>query len=97
MGRLQARAGPVTPCPLALAPIHTHKCLYAYTHNTHVHAQAAGTRWASDPMSFGSYSSVAVGSHGADDYDALAKSVKGRLFFAGEATIAKWPATMHGA
>jgi lysine-specific histone demethylase 1 len=48
-------------------------------------------------MSYGSYSSVAVGSSGADDYDAMAKTVRGRLFFAGEATIAKWPATMHGA
>ncbi|KAF5835288.1 flavin-containing amine oxidoreductase-domain containing protein [Dunaliella salina] len=59
--------------------------------------QAAGTRWASDPLSFGSYSSVAVGSSGADDYDTMAQSVRGKLFFAGEATIAKWPATMHGA
>jgi [histone H3]-N6,N6-dimethyl-L-lysine4 FAD-dependent demethylase len=32
-----------------------------------------------------------------EDYEALARDVGGRLFFAGEATIAKWPATMHGA
>jgi len=57
---------------------------------------AVATRWASDPLSYGSYSSVAVGATG-DDYEALARDVAGRLFFAGEATIAKWPATMHGA
>eukprot|EP00798_Chlamydomonas_sp_ICE-L_P008635 gene8635-34083_t len=59
--------------------------------------QAVCTRWASDPMSYGSYSSISVGSLGAEDYDNLAASVGGRLFFAGEATQRKWPATMHGA
>lgn len=59
--------------------------------------QAVATRWASDPMSYGSYSSMAVGGQGADDYDALARDIDNRVFFAGEATIAKWPATMHGA
>ncbi len=54
------------------------------------------TRWAADPLSFGSYSSVAVGASG-DDYVTMAQDVGGRLFFAGEATIHKWPATMHGA
>ncbi|KAL6764103.1 flavin-containing amine oxidoreductase-domain containing protein [Haematococcus lacustris] len=58
--------------------------------------QAVGTRWAADPMCYGSYSSVAVGATG-EDYDTLAMDVRGRLFFAGEATISKWPATMHGA
>lgn len=54
------------------------------------------TRWASDPLSCGSYSHVAVGASG-DDYDAVAAPVAGRLFFAGEATTRKYPATMHGA
>lgn len=48
-------------------------------------------------MSYGSYSSVKVGSLGAEDYRAMAEHVGGVLFFAGEATTDKYPATMHGA
>ncbi|VFQ79882.1 unnamed protein product [Cuscuta campestris] len=58
--------------------------------------QSMCTRWGSDPFTFGSYSHVRVGSSGSD-YDTLAESVGGRLFFAGEATIRQHPATMHGA
>eukprot|EP01018_Ginkgo_biloba_P020441 Gb_15792 [translate_table: standard] len=59
--------------------------------------QTICTRWGSDPLSLGSYSHVAVGASG-DDYDILAESVgEGRLFFAGEATNRRYPATMHGA
>jgi monoamine oxidase len=59
--------------------------------------QAMITRWGSDPMAYGAYSSLPVGSHGGEDYDIMAKSVGGRLFFAGEATTRRYPATMHGA
>ena len=48
-------------------------------------------------MAYGSYSSLTVGSAGGDDYDAIAERVGSRLFFAGEATTRKYPATMHGA
>ncbi|XP_002981558.2 protein FLOWERING LOCUS D [Selaginella moellendorffii] len=58
--------------------------------------QTVCTRWGSDPLCFGSYSNVAVGASG-EDYDILAESVGGRLFFAGEATTRRYPATMHGA
>ncbi|KAK9674438.1 hypothetical protein RND81_12G232500 [Saponaria officinalis] len=58
--------------------------------------QTACTRWGSDPLSYGSYSHIRVGSTGVD-YDILAENVGNRLFFAGEATSRKYPATMHGA
>ncbi len=54
------------------------------------------TRWARDPFSVGSYSYMQTGSSGAD-YDAMAEPVANRLFFAGEATCPRYPATTHGA
>lgn len=48
-------------------------------------------------MARGSYSNVAVGALGGEEYDILAENVGGRVFFAGEATTKKHPATMHGA
>ncbi|XP_076954050.1 lysine-specific histone demethylase 1 homolog 1-like [Bidens hawaiensis] len=58
--------------------------------------QAICTRWGQDEFSYGSYSYVGIGASG-NDYDVLAESVGGRLFFAGEATNKLYPATMHGA
>ena len=48
-------------------------------------------------MARGSYSSIAVGALGGEEYDILAESLGGRVFFAGEHTTKKHPATMHGA
>lgn len=54
------------------------------------------TRWASDPFAYGSYSFYKVGST-PDSRAALAAPIAGRLFFAGEATAADYPGTVHGA
>jgi monoamine oxidase len=54
------------------------------------------TRWAADPFTFGSYSYMAKGSTPAD-VKALAAPIGARVFFAGEATAARDPATVHGA
>lgn len=48
--------------------------------------QAVLTRWASDPMTYGSYSSVGVGSTGPADYEVMSRPLGSRVFFAGEAT-----------
>ncbi|KAF9922346.1 hypothetical protein FBU30_007572 [Linnemannia zychae] len=54
------------------------------------------TRWSQDEFAQGSYSFVGQKGTG-DDYDRLAKSVGGQLYFAGEATSRQYPATAHGA
>jgi monoamine oxidase len=54
------------------------------------------TRWASDPFARGSYSYLATGAT-PDDYQTLAEPVAGRVMFAGEATNAEFPSTVHGA
>lgn len=54
------------------------------------------TRWLHDPFSYGAYSYVATGAS-STDYEELAKPIENRLFFAGEATSAKYLATTHGA
>jgi len=54
------------------------------------------SRWGKDPFSLGAYSYMGVGATPRDRIN-LAKPVSGRLFFAGEATHSKHPATLHGA
>jgi len=54
------------------------------------------TRWAADPFAGGAYSFNAVGSSN-EDRAALGRPVAGRLFWAGEATHAAYPGTVHGA
>jgi lysine-specific histone demethylase 1 len=53
------------------------------------------TRWGSDRFARGTYSFVAAESR-PGDYDLIAAPIS-NLFFAGEATIATHPATVHGA
>ncbi|KAJ3051101.1 hypothetical protein HK097_007926 [Rhizophlyctis rosea] len=54
------------------------------------------TRWSRDEFARGSYSYIAKDATGAD-YDNLAKTVGGKIFWAGEATCRSYPATVHGA
>jgi monoamine oxidase len=54
------------------------------------------TRWGQDPYAMGSYSHIPLGAT-PEDYDSLGKPVEDRLYFAGEATSQKYPATVHGA
>lgn len=54
------------------------------------------TRWGADPFARGAYSSPGVGARNWDR-DLLAEPISGRVFFAGEATIANYSATVHGA
>jgi monoamine oxidase len=58
--------------------------------------RTAITRWANDPFAFGSYSYPCTGSP-RSDITALAASVNKSLYFAGEATNADYPGTVHGA
>lgn len=59
-------------------------------------ADARVTRWHSDPWARGSYSYVPIGSSFAE-HAALGEPVADKVFFAGEATHADYPATVHGA
>jgi monoamine oxidase len=54
------------------------------------------TRWMQDPFTLGSYSFNSLGMH-QDARQHLAKSVAGRLFFAGEHTHSQFYGTVHGA
>ena len=54
------------------------------------------TRWIQDPFARGSYSFPAVGM-AEDARKTLAEPIANRVFFAGEATNADYPATVHGA
>ena len=54
------------------------------------------TRWLADPWSHGSYSYVPVGSSFRSLVE-LSKPIENKVFFAGEATHAEYPATVHGA
>ena len=49
------------------------------------------TRWHSDPFSYGSYSVSPLGSTEPQNRNDMAETVKGNLFFAGEATSALYP------
>lgn len=54
------------------------------------------TRWGQDRFSRGSYSFIATGCNG-EHYEKLSYSVRDKLYFGGEHTIRKWPASVHGA
>ncbi len=54
------------------------------------------TRWNSDPFAYGSYSYLPPGASSVHRRR-LARSINGRLYFAGEATSWEYPATVHGA
>ena len=58
-------------------------------------SEAIITRWGRDKFARGTYSNVGPEAR-SDDYDAIARRI-GNLHFAGEATCATHPATVHGA
>ena len=55
------------------------------------------TRWKSDKYAKGSYSYVSKKCKGGIHYDQLSYPIDNKLFFAGEHTIKRWPASVHGA
>lgn len=65
------------------------------TQNVPPPVESIVTRWGSDRFARGTYSFVAAEAR-AGDYDLIAAPVS-NIFFAGEATIATHPATVHGA
>ena len=54
------------------------------------------TRWGQNPHTFGAYSFAAKG-RSTVDFDTMAQTVSGRLFFAGEHTSRAYRGTVHGA
>lgn len=70
-------------------------CVYPRVYQSEL-VESIVTRWQVDPFSRGSYSYVGLEATGAD-YDLLARPIGDALFFAGEATERKYPATVHGA
>ena len=56
----------------------------------------AVTAWQRDPFARGAYSHVPPNARRLD-YGLIARSVRNRLFFAGEGTLSTYPATVHGA
>ncbi len=67
-----------------------------YGSNVPAPLDAQLTRWHSDPFAHCSYSSAVVGITDSTRSE-LATSVQDKLFFAGEATNAEYPSTVHGA
>ena len=67
----------------------------AYPHREIEFRDIAVTRWQANPFSRGSYSFVPVGA-AARDFAAIAEPL-GRIHFSGEATIAAFHGTVHGA
>ncbi|KIW83194.1 hypothetical protein Z517_02439 [Fonsecaea pedrosoi CBS 271.37] len=63
--------------------------------NVPIPLESIVTRWGSDRFARGTYSYVAAEAR-PGDYDLIAAPIQ-NLFFAGEATIASHPATVHGA
>ena len=63
-----------------------------------IHAPTASliTRWSQDPFALGSYSFIKKGAM-RNDREELQKPLANRLWFSGEATHSRYPATMHGA
>jgi monoamine oxidase len=55
------------------------------------------SRWRQDPFALGAYSFTAVGTRRKDRKRLFGPDWEGRLVFAGEATSADYPATVHGA
>lgn len=79
---------------IAKEGLETLRTIYPDTYQDPIYTNV--TTWGTDEFSHGAYSYIKVGSSNADFYK-LSIPLKNKIFFAGEASEVRYPATVHGA